>query len=144
MSFARRFAAAFLLVALATLAFATAPTALVPAQLKQNNYQVQAGDLTLASTAMDATNGNSYPFTAREILIIQNSDSAAHTFSITNCVDNYGSTNSTLTNYSVAATGSVGSQVIIEMTLSNGWTCSGNTINLTTSSALLKISVVRF
>jgi hypothetical protein len=116
-------------------------TAITPVQLKQNNYAVLAGDLTLTPVALDATNGNSFTLTGKEILIVQNTDAAAHTFTITSTPDSLGRSDSSLTNYSVAANGFAS----IQMSQLSGWfQSSDGTIHLTTSSALLKAFVIRF
>jgi len=117
-----------------------APTPLTITQLKQNNYAVVAGDLAVAPVAMDNVNGNSFVPTGKEILLIQNTDGAgAHTFSITSVADPYGRTDSSLQNYSVP----LSSIIMIEMSQLTGWQ-SGGLVLLTSSSALLKISVLRF
>jgi len=79
-------------------------TALTPVQLKQNNYAVVAGDLTITPVAMDASNGNSFVATGKEVLLFQNTDSATHTITITSVADPYGRTDSSLTTYLLAVT----------------------------------------
>jgi hypothetical protein len=115
-------------------------TALTVNQLKQNNYAVVAGDLTVAQTALDATNGNSFVATGKEVLVIQNTDAAAHTFTLTSVPDSLGRSDASLTSYSVAAS----SFVAIQMNQLAGWIQSSDgTVHMTTSSALLKITVLR-
>lgn len=133
-------AVASILVLFATLAFAT-PTALTPVTLKQNNYTVQAGDLTITYAACDNTNGNSFIGTGQEVLLVQNSDTAAHTFTVTSVADSLGRTDSSLTGYSVAAS----SFAAIQMKYLQGWGASGtNTVTLACNSALIKFAVVRY
>jgi hypothetical protein len=116
-------------------------TALPVNQLKQDNYAVQAGDLTVAQTAMDAVNGNSFVATGKEILVIQNNDAAPHTFTITSVPDTLGRSDASLTNYSVPAT----TLIALQMNQLAGWLQSSDgTVHMTTSSALLKITVLRF
>lgn len=131
-----------LIVALTAVpAFATTPTPLTVVVLKQNNYAVVAGDLTITMTALDASNGNSFTSTGREILIVQNTDSSAHTFTVTSVADNLGRSDTSLTSYSVGASGFIA----IEMNTQKGW-IQGTpaVIDMTTSSALLKAVVLQF
>jgi hypothetical protein len=133
-------AAIAMLIVLSTFALAV-QTPLTTQVLKQNNYAVVAGDLTLTFTAMDASNGNSFFATGREVLIVQNSDASPHTFTVTSVADSLGRTDATLTSYSVAANGFA----IIQFRSLLGWIQpGGQTVNMTTSSALLKIAVVQY
>jgi hypothetical protein len=116
-----------------------AQTVLTPIQLKQDNYAVLAGDLTVTPVALDATNGNSFTATGREVLIIQNTDASAHTLTITSVNDSLGRADSSLTSYSVAASGFAA----IQMNTLAGWIQPTGVVNMTTSSALLKILVLR-
>jgi hypothetical protein len=117
-----------------------AQTALTPVQLKQDNYAVIAGDLTITPVVMDVANGNSFIATGREVLVIQNTDAAAHTFGITSVSDSLGRSDSSLSAYSVAAN----SFVAIQMSTLAGWIQPTGVVNLTSSSALLKIVVLRY
>jgi hypothetical protein len=124
-------------------AFAT-PTALTTQQLVQNNAStVTAGSLGITFTACDNTNGNSLTSTGREILIAQNTDSSAHTFTITPVADPYGGTNTNFTTYSLAATGSAGSTSAVQLKYQIGWV-SGGVINLTCTSNLIKFAVLQY
>ena len=117
-------------------------TPLTTVVLKQNTYAVVAGDLTLTPVAMDATNGNSFYATGREILIVQNTDASAHTFTITSVADQpQGRLDTSLTGYSVAANGFS----VIQFKSLNGWIQpGGQTVYMTTRSALLKIAVIQY
>lgn len=144
MKFARKFAAVLMLVVLATPLFAT-PTALTPNAFKQNNYPVVAGDLTLASVAMDATNGNSFIWTGREVLVFLNTDASAHTITINSVADPFGRLDTSLTTYSIPAVASGKSGVaVIEFSQGQGWIGSGNVVTMTTSSALIYVGVERY
>ena len=136
-------AVASMLILITALAFAVI-TPLTVVQLKQNNYQVTAGDLNLTPVAMDASNGNSFVATGKEVLVFLNSDTATHTVTITSVADNYGRLDTSLTTYTVpVAAGGLSGVSAIEMTQLNGWVQSGQVIDLTTSSALIKILVLR-
>jgi hypothetical protein len=115
-------------------------TALTVVTLKENNYAVQAGDLTVTPAAMDASNGNSYVATGQEILLFENSDTAAHTITITSVADALGRSDTSLTTYSIAASGFAA----IQMKYLAGWLETGALIYLTTSSALVKVAVLRY
>jgi hypothetical protein len=116
-----------------------AQTALTITPIKQNNYSVQAGDLTVNMAASDAVNGNSFPATGREILLVQNSDAAAHTFTVTSVPDALGRTLDIAT-YSIAAN----TIVAIEMSQLQGWIQVNGNINLVSTSALLKYGILRY
>ena len=141
----QKITAAFAIVLLfATVAFAS-PTALTTQVLVQNNASsVSAGGLAITFTACDSTNGNSFTSTGREVLIAQNTDSSAHTFTITPVSDPYGGTNTQFTTYSLAATGSTGSTSAVQMKYQIGWLQTGGTINMTCSSNLIKYAVLQF
>ena len=114
-------------------------TAISSQQLKQNNYAVVAGDLTITLTASDATNGNSLVATGSEILIVQNTDTASHTFTVSSVPDGLGRSDASLTAYSVAAS----SFAAIQLSQLSGWIQTNGNINLTSSSALLKFAILR-
>lgn len=132
-------AVASMLVLVAVLAFA-AQTPMTPVQLKQNNYAVQAGDLTVTFNACDATNGNSFPVTGQEILLVQNSGASAYTFTIQSVADNFGRTDTTLTNYSVAAS----AITAIELKYLIGWQQTGQVMYTACSNVALKFAIVRW
>jgi hypothetical protein len=116
-----------------------AQTALTPVYLKLNNYAVVAGDLAIVPVAMDASNGNSFQASGSEILFFQNSDSSPHTITITSVADPYGRTDASLTAYSIASSGFA----FIEMKQLQGWLETGALVYLATSSALVKVAVLR-
>jgi hypothetical protein len=136
----RKITAVFSMLTLcAVLAFAT-QTALTPSQLKLNNYAVQAGDLTVTPAACDAVNGNSFSVTGQEILLVQNSGASAYTFTVNSVADNFGRTDTSLTNYSVAASGIA----MIELKYFIGWQQTGQVITTSCSNAALKFAIVRW
>lgn len=142
-SLLKRITAVGLLVLISSIAAFATPTALTTQVLVQNSATVTAGALAITFTACDATNGNSFISTGREILIAQNTDSATHTFTVTPVADPYGGTNTTLTTYTLAATGSTGSYSAVQMKSQIGW-ISGGVINMTCSSNLIKYAVLEF
>jgi hypothetical protein len=119
-------------------AFAT-PTALATTVLTQNNVSVTAGALNLTFTACDATNGNSFVSTGREVLLVQNSGGSTYTFTVNSVADNFGRTDTSLTAYSLAAS----AIAAIQMKYQAGW-MSGTTISMTCSNAAIKYAVLQY
>ena len=107
--------------------------------LKQNNYAVVAGDLTISLSASDATNGNSLIATGSVILLVQNTDTVAHTFTVSSVPDSLGRSDASLTTYSVAANGFAA----IQLSQLAGWIQPNGNINLASTSALLKFAILR-
>ena len=130
----------FSILAMLALPVFAAQTPLTPAPFKLNNYAVQAGDLTLNFVACDAVNGNSFTVTGQEILLVQNSGASSYTFTVTSVTDPYGRTDTSLTNYSVAASGIVG----IELKQLLGWQQTGGVIYTACSNAALKFAIYRW
>ena len=113
------------------------------AVLLQNNAIVGAGQLAITFTACDNVNGNSFVSTGREILFAKNTDTSAHTFTVTPVTTPYGGKNLNLTNYALAAAGSTGSLSAVQMKYKMGWV-SGSTISLACSSNLVQFAVVQY
>lgn len=114
-------------------------TVLTATALKENNYNVIAGDLALPSTACDNVNGNSFVATGKEILLVNNPDASAHTFTVTSVADPFGRVDTSLTGYSVPAT----SLAVIYINTLTGWRQTNNTVLLACNSALLKFSIIQ-
>jgi hypothetical protein len=120
-------------------------TALTVATLKQDNYAVVAGDLNVTPAAMDAVNGNSFVATGQEILVFLNSDTATHTVTVTSVPDSLGRSDVALTAYTVpVAVGGLSGVAVVQMKTLAGWLQAGGVIALATSSALVKIVVLRY
>lgn len=126
-------------LALAIAAYAVQTALPASTTLVLNNAStVGAGSLTLTFTACDASNGNSFPWTGKDVLLVQNSGGSAYTFSISPVADQYGGTNTNFATYSVAA----GGVAAVEMKFNQGWTQSTGTINLACSNAAIKYAVL--
>ena len=100
----QRFAALGVLVLAVAFAAFAVQTALTPIT-PLGPYLVGApGATTLnfAFTACDASNGNSFPITGRDILLVENSDASPHTITISSVADQFGRTQD-ITAYSVGA-----------------------------------------
>ena len=119
--------------------------ALTPVTLKENNYAVVAGDLNIVAAAMDASNGNQFVATGQEILLFLNTDTSTHTFTITSVADNLGRLDTALTTYVVpVAVGGLSGVSALQMKSLAGWIQAGQVVTMTTSSALLKVAVLRY
>src|SRR5438067_21520 len=97
--------------------------------VKQDNVTVNAGDLTF-DMASDVSNGNSLTATGKEILLAYNSDTTAHTFTVSSIPDHLGRRGD-IANYSVAA----GKHAVIDMAVLEGWRQSDGKIYVTSSNA---------
>jgi hypothetical protein len=132
------FAAAVLMFA--STAFAT-PTGLTTQVLLINgsvNAPVTAGSLVITFAACDATNGNSFTATGREVLLIQNSGGSTYTVTINSTADSLNRLDTSLTTYSVAA----GAYAAVQMKNLTGWQSSGS-ISMTCSNASIKFAVIQ-
>jgi hypothetical protein len=120
-------------------------TALVVNVLKPNNYAVVAGDLNIVPVAMDAVNGNSFVATGQEIILFLNTDTVTHTVTITSVADALGRLDTSLTAYTVpVAAGGTSGLSAVQMKALQGWLEAGGTVFLATSSALVKVAVLRY
>jgi len=105
--------------------------------LPQNYVPVTAGALALAF-ASDPANGDQFQILGTEILLAQNTDTVAHTFSVNSTPDRIGRV-ADLQNYSVPA----GLVVAIQFAVLDGWVQSDGNVYLQSSHATLKFAVVR-
>lgn len=124
----------------ASTAFAT-PTVLSTQVLLINgsaNAPITAGSLAITFAACDATNGNSFTSTGREVLLVQNSGGSAYTFTVTSIADQLNRLDTSLTTYSVAA----GAYAAVQMKNLNGWQASGS-ISMTCSNTSVKFAVIQ-
>ncbi len=100
----RAAAVAGMIVMISLLAYAAAQTPVIPVT-PLGPYitgQPMASSLNFAFSACDASNGNSFPLTGREILVVENAGVGAYTFTISSVADQLGRTND-VTSYSLAA-----------------------------------------
>jgi hypothetical protein len=124
----------------ASTAFAT-PTGLTTQPLFINgsvNAPITAGSLAVTFTACDATNGNSFASTGREVLLVQNSGGSAYTFTVNSVADSLNRLDTSLTSYSVAA----GAYAAVQMKNQTGWQSSGS-ISMTCSNTSIKFAVIQ-
>jgi hypothetical protein len=122
------------------------PQTVIPVvTLKPNNYAVVAGDLNIVPVALDNVNGNSFQATGQEILIFMNTDTAVHTVTITSVPDALGRLDTSITAYTVpVAAGGTSGISAVQMKALQGWLEAGGVVFLATSSALVKVLVLRY
>jgi hypothetical protein len=100
---------------------------------------VAALSLDFAFSAADNVNANQFPFTGREVLLVQNTAGAPGTFTLTSIADSQGRTGD-ITTYQVGA----GLFSIIDLgRLGDGWRQADGNIYLTASAATMKFAVLR-
>lgn len=138
-TFRRAAAACVMILGLALVAYATAPTS-ITAQTPLGPYPgaVSAGQLALTFTAADNVNGNSFALTGHEILIVDNTDVGAQTVTITSVADSRGRTQD-VTAYSMAA-GTFAAFSFRGGT--EGWKQSDGTVHITASAAAVKFAII--
>ena len=125
------------IIGVAGLAFCVR-TVLTPDELeKMQGVTVVANAADITMNASDNTKGNSFASTGQEILIVQNSAGTTQTLTVAAVADEFGRTG-TLT-YILQTTEIA---VFGPMTTA-GWRQSDGNVNIDTSSADLKIGVVR-
>lgn len=99
---------------------------------------VVADSLDFAFAAADNTNGNDFIITGKELLLVQNSDSSAHTFTATSVPDQLNRTGD-ITTYSMAA----GEFAAFSFSNIAGWKQADGKVWLAANSNLIKFAVLR-
>lgn len=100
---------------------------------------VSASALDLTMTAADVSNGNNFVSTGKEILIVQNTDTGAHTITLGSAPDSLGRSGD-ITAYSIAA----GKISAFNFTgLNGGWKQSDGTISVNANDVSIKFAVLR-
>lgn len=94
--------------------------------------------LALAFAASDASNGNSFVASGKEIVVLYNSDSAPHTVTFDSVADGFGRTGD-ITAYNVPA----GTYAMFNVGQLTGWKQADGTFRLQTSDATLKVAIIR-
>ena len=97
-----------------------------------------AGALDLTMTAADTVNGNSFAFTGKEILLIQNTDSSTHHVTVSSVADGLGRTGDIAT-YALAAN----DIAAIDCDSLTGWVQSGGLLFILGDNALVKFAILR-
>jgi len=117
-----------------------ARTVLAIQQLRALNQAAPTpGQLDITFTAADVANGNAFPFSGREVLLVQNADgAAAHHFTVSSVADGLGRTGD-ITAYTVALSGFSA----IDANTLQGWLEGDGNIYLSGDNASIKFAVLR-
>jgi hypothetical protein len=100
--------------------------------------QPTALSLNFAFAACDASNGNSFPITGREILLVQNSGMSGYTFTVSSVADGLGRTND-ITTYALGA----GLFAAVNFRGGvTGWKQTDGTVHLACSNAAILYAVI--
>ncbi len=94
--------------------------------------------VALPFTAADTVNNNAFPLTGNEILIVQNTDASAHTFTVTSAPDSRGRSGD-IAAVSVPANSFMACQRFVL----EGWQQSDGNLYLTANSNLVKFAVIK-
>ncbi len=113
-------------------------TALTPKALKTPYSDVSANDLDFAFAAADQANGNAFPFSGREVILLQNSGVSPATVTLASAPDTYGRTKDIAT-YSLAA----GEFAAFWAGAITGWRQSDGMFYINASATDIKIAVLR-
>jgi len=130
----------FIILALALSAFAFTRTAVTPVTIK-GPYPgtVNAGDLAITFTAADIVNLNSFAASGNEVLLVQNTDAAQQTITLTTKPDGYGRS-ADISTYAIPASGFAAFNF---HNANNGWIQSDGNIYFQASTATVKFAVLR-
>lgn len=115
-----------------------ARTSLTPDEIS-GPYQQSGTDLTW--TAGDATNGNSYTCTGREMVLARNTDTSTHTVTIKAVDDPYG--RSVDASETLAATGNAGDYTAFGPLPRIGWQQSDGAVYIDVASSNVELAIVR-
>lgn len=99
---------------------------------------VGAGALVASFVACDNTNGNSFPLTGHEILELRNTDSSAHTVTISSTPDSRNRPDD-ITSYSLAAGADIAFSFLSGL---EGWQQSDGSVHFQANSALVFARVI--
>lgn len=133
------FAAVLLTLVLSIAAWATRVS--ITPQTPKGPYPgtVNAGDLALTFTAADATNFNQFAAVGNEILIVQNTDAASQTITLTTKPDNFGRS-ADIATYSMAT----GTFAMFNFRNANqGWVQADGNVYFQASTSTVKFAVLR-
>lgn len=100
---------------------------------------VSAGALDLVWTAADVSNGNKFPFTGKEVLLIWNTDTASHHATLSSAPDEHGRTDD-ITSYALSA-GDIAC-FSFRGGLAGWLQSSDNSVHISSDSALVKFAIL--
>lgn len=117
-----------------------ARTAITVQEVDSPFAAVSAGSLDFTFAALDAANGNYFQCTGRELVLFENTDAGAQTVTI-DSVDDEKGRQEDITTYSLAANDFV--HFAGGLTNAKGWKQTNGQIYIDTSSANVKVAVLR-
>lgn len=115
-----------------------ARTALTKVTPKGPYTAISPGDLALAFTAADAVNGNKFPLSGTEIVLMQNTDTGAHHVTISSTPDDKGRSGD-IASYSIAAGAFA---VWSARGAHDGWKESDGNLYISADDATIKFAVL--
>jgi Na+-translocating ferredoxin:NAD+ oxidoreductase RnfD subunit len=98
-------------------------------------------ELNIAEVAADTENGNSITLTGREVLLLHNTDTVAHTVTIISVPDNYGRS-SDIESYSIPA-GEIATISFLGMFGQFAWKQTDGTVHFQVSSSTVLLTVLQ-
>lgn len=117
-----------------------ARTAITVQEIDAPFAPVSAGSLDFTFAALDAVNGNYFPCTGREIILFNNTDAGAQTVTV-DSVEDEKNRQADLMAYSLAANDFA--HHAAGLTNAKGWKQTSGQIYIDTSSANVKVAVLR-
>lgn len=99
---------------------------------------VNPTDLDFVFTAADAVNKNYFPYTGKELILVNNPDAAPHTITLTSAPDNL-KRSADIATYSVGAT----TFSVFDPSATLGWIQGDGNFYLESNSALVKFAIIR-
>jgi hypothetical protein len=94
--------------------------------------------LAIAFAAADVANGNKFPITGKEVIIAFNSDSSAHTITLSSAPDALGRSGD-IASYGIPAT----SYAAFAPSQVSGWKQSDGTMHISANDATVKFAILR-
>lgn len=98
-----------------------------------------SGGVAVTMTAEDATNHSQFVANGNDVIVVQNTDSGSHTWTLSSVADPFGRTASGPTSESIAA-GAIRIFGPLQLT---GWVQSDGKVYLAADSALVKFGVIQ-
>ncbi len=125
---------AAMLLGLSGLAHATSQTVFLSTQAPSSYATVPS---SITWVAADVSNGNAFASTGAELLLVWNSDTVAHVFTVTSVADSQGRAGDSTKNING------GSYYVLQVFPASGWRQTDGNIYLTAADATIKFAVIR-
>ncbi len=108
----------------------------LPSTAAPKGYDVVPASFTFV--ACDAVNGNSFANTGHELLVVLNSDTAAHSVTVASVPDSVGRTGDSTKNINA------GAYYVFQFFPATGWVQTDGTVHVTCSDATIKYALLKF